>query len=337
MTSSRGPLAFLVLAFAALVATPTVRPASAATWRSLGPPGATVTALARSETVPGRVYAGIVDGGVFRSDDGGVSWVPARGGLTAVTVHALAVDPSSASTVYAGVESGLYKSEDGGVSWTFHDQGLPVLAGTGEAAAVLALAIDPSSPETLYAATGVGVSKSTDGGLTWALLGTGLTSPSVRRLAQVSQGPDLLYAATDGGGWVLGLDPPPGREGGSAAGAPPPVGPILTSPEFPGFRFQVRITSGGGEVQPVRQEASCLPETICVSGAVPGRSEIFLRIVGPKPNGRLWPTIVKFTTSQVEVWIEQTATNTSRYYRLAPARPGVDELPGLFDRDGFPP
>ena len=618
MTPSRGAHAVLVLAFATLVSLPIVRPASAATWRSLGPPGAAVTALARSETAPGRVYAGVVDGGVFRSDDGGASWSAATAGLPnggggPVLGWRLALDPAAPSTVYAASEDGVYRSDDQGQSWHpvhaafsrargaetalalpggavlvglsdfvdglwdgllrspdegatwatvrdgFAALGLDELvpdprntgvlhalsfdgrvwrspdagadwsaAGGGLDGVVLYdLAIDPAQPDRLYASTqdspsgvslyrsldggaswqaagaglpccyprlapdparpaaawalplpatrlyrttdggahwtplgalpvgstfvpgdlevdplddstlyllgsepgppfcgascaedlllrsgdggatwtqldlpassnaalvrpdpvqpdvvyledgstlyrsddrgeswqalaeaplltdlridplrpGVlyqatvqaGVLRSADGGLTWAPLGAGLPSPSVRRLALVSRGPDLLYAATDGGGWVLGLDPPQGGAGGSGAGTPPPVGPILTSPEFPGFRFQVRITSGGGEVQPVRQEASCLPETICVSGAVPGRSEIFLRIVGPKPNGRLWPTIVKFTTSQVEVWIEQTATNTSRYYRLAPARPGVDELPGLFDRGGFPP
>jgi len=59
--------------------------------------------------------------------------------------------------------------------------------------------------------------------------------------------------------------------------------------------------------------------------------------VGPKPNGRLWPTLVKFSTSRIEVWIEQLATGELRYYELRGARPGFDELPGLFDRHGFEP
>lgn len=60
-------------------------------------------------------------------------------------------------------------------------------------------------------------------------------------------------------------------------------------------------------------------------------------MVGPKPNGRLWPTLVKFTTSTVEVWIEQLSAGMVRYYRLEGATPGSSELPGLFDRGGFPP
>lgn len=71
--------------------------------------------------------------------------------------------------------------------------------------------------------------------------------------------------------------------------------------------------------------------------ADPGRAEVFVRVVGPKPNGRLWPTLVKFTTSTVEVWLRQQRTGEVRYYRLEGASPGVDELPGLFDRVGFAP
>lgn len=98
----------------------------------------------------------------------------------------------------------------------------------------------------------------------------------------------------------------------------------------------MRITGGGASFTG-HQEPQCIPETLCVSGQVPGRSEVFLRVVGPKPNGYLWPTLVKFSTSRVEVWVEQKATGEIRYYDLAGAAPGVDVLPGLFDRHGFMP
>lgn len=71
------------------------------------------------------------------------------------------------------------------------------------------------------------------------------------------------------------------------------------------------------------------------AAAVPGRSELFLRVVGPKPNGYLWPNLVRFTTSTVEVWIEQLSTGELRYYRLPGASPGSSDLSGLFDRTAF--
>ncbi|MGD2116265.1 MAG: hypothetical protein PVG07_14515 [Acidobacteriota bacterium] len=123
----------------------------------------------------------------------------------------------------------------------------------------------------------------------------------------------------------------------STATPEPPAGDWLTDADFPDFRFKARITPAGGTPRPVRAETECIPETLCISGAIPGRSELFVRIVGPRPNGRLWPTLVRFSTSLIEVWIEQRSTGTIRYYRLGAATPGNDELPGRFDREGFVP
>ena len=116
----------------------------------------------------------------------------------------------------------------------------------------------------------------------------------------------------------------------------PPDGPWLTTPALPKFRFKVRITSGSQQIAG-SLEPDCVPETLCVSGAVRGRSEVFVRIIGPRPNGFLWPSITKFTVSQVEIWIEQTATNRLRYYRLPAQGPADMSLPGLVDREGFQP
>lgn len=112
----------------------------------------------------------------------------------------------------------------------------------------------------------------------------------------------------------------------------------LSSREVPGFRFRVQILPGAG-AQPIhgRMEDRCLAETLCVSGALAGRVEVQLRVVGPRPNGKLWPTFVKFTTSTVEIEVEQTATGETRTYTLEAAGPGEDVLYGLFDREGFDP
>ncbi len=117
---------------------------------------------------------------------------------------------------------------------------------------------------------------------------------------------------------------------------PPPVPPIGLD-RFPGFAFRVRI--GGDEPAPRigTEDPVCVPETLCVGGALPGRSEVLVRIVGPKPNGYLWPTVVRFTTATVELWIEQLATGRARYYRLPGPGPSSSELPGFFDRTGFEP
>lgn len=110
---------------------------------------------------------------------------------------------------------------------------------------------------------------------------------------------------------------------------------FVSHPNVPGFQFKVTIR--GATTIAGRLEPTCLPETVCVSGAIPGRPEVLLRVVGPRPNGFLWPTIVKFTTSEVEVVVRQNSTGQTQTYLLAGAAPGFDELTGLFDRTGFLP
>ncbi len=147
-------------------------------------------------------------------------------------------------------------------------------------------------------------------------------------VTDLDTGKRATYATTDGSPFAFGDRQPFAPD--------PPDGPWLETPEIPDFRFKARVTGGNGEV-PVRQESECIPETLCLSGAIPGRSELFLRMVGPKPNGFLWPNIVKFSTSQIEVWAEQLSSGVMNYYLLEGASPGSDELTGLFDRTGFTP
>jgi len=147
------------------------------------------------------------------------------------------------------------------------------------------------------------------------------------------------YGQYNGGEWRrITRDAPAALLGirAEASDVTPPDSPWLTTSALPGFRFKIRITSGAQQIAGV-QEKDCVPETLCVSGAVRGRSEVFVRIIGPRPNGFLWPNLVKFTTSQVEVWIEQLSTGRLRYYKLPAQGPADTSLPGLVDREAFEP
>ncbi|HEY4596818.1 MAG TPA: fibronectin type III domain-containing protein, partial [Thermoanaerobaculia bacterium] len=110
----------------------------------------------------------------------------------------------------------------------------------------------------------------------------------------------------------------------------------LTTSAIPNFRFRVRIFNTSTPIAGVK-ESDCIPETLCVSGAVPGRSEVFLRVIGPRPNGYLWPTIVRFTPSRVEVDVQQISTGITKTYVLPAIPPDSDDLTGLQDRTGFLP
>jgi uncharacterized repeat protein (TIGR01451 family) len=117
----------------------------------------------------------------------------------------------------------------------------------------------------------------------------------------------------------------------------PPDGPWLTSPELPGFEAKVRITPPGGDGIAGAAEPACIIESLCVSGALPGRPEVFVKVIGPRPNGKLWAQISRFTPSAVEVWLRQIATDTIRYYRLDSVAPASDDVSGLQDRGAFDP
>ncbi len=114
---------------------------------------------------------------------------------------ALALDPTSPSTVYAGTAGGgVFKSANGGGSWSAANTGLPTESVVG------ALALDPTNPSRVYAGTGGGVFKSTDGGGSWRAVNFGLTTPRVAALALDPTNPTRLYAGTIGGG-VYVLEP----------------------------------------------------------------------------------------------------------------------------------
>lgn len=293
-----------------------------------------VQELVQAPSNPDVLYAGtLLFGGpdparVCRSVDGGVAWECTAVGF----VTALAVDPRDASVVLAAVQSGdanhppivtrIERSLDGGVSWSQIAPAFP------EGVAATDLAFDPRNAETVWLASlGGGVFRGTDGGASWTPVNRGLMHPDVNELAFDPSG-RVLAAATRNGLFRFSTTGGP---------APPAGADWLHDAAVPGFRVKVRIDQGGGATIPGTKAPVCIPETICVAGALPARAELFVRMVGPKPNGRLWPTLVKFSTSRIEVWIQQLSTGELRYYELRGASPGVDELPGLFDRSGFLP
>src|SRR5262249_40661345 len=102
---------------------------------------ATVYAATQSTICSGRFCAGGFD--VLKSTNGGASWTSVLQGCCA-----LAIDPSSPATLYAGVGTGyrVVKSTDGGATW--NPTGLTFTSDN-----VQALLIDPVTPATLYAGT----------------------------------------------------------------------------------------------------------------------------------------------------------------------------------------
>jgi photosystem II stability/assembly factor-like uncharacterized protein len=167
-----------------------------------------VFALAIDPQSSSTLYATTFSQGVFKSVDGGQSWIAVNTGLTSPDVRAIAIDPQTTTTLYAGTGytdprnfRGVFKSVDGGSNWIA--VGLDGLSISG-------LAVDPQTPTTLYVGVdrsavvdgtqGPGVYKSTDSGMSWTAMNNGLTTPSVLSLATNPQIPSMIFAGTAGGG-----------------------------------------------------------------------------------------------------------------------------------------
>jgi photosystem II stability/assembly factor-like uncharacterized protein len=115
------------------------------------------------------------------------------GGPEGGSIYALAIDPATPQTIYAGTGSGVYTSTNGGTTWNAMSSGLPTTL-------VSTLAIDPATPQTIYAGTvGDGVFKSTNGGTSWAAVNSGVSSTNPSALAIDPTTPQTVYAGTGGG------------------------------------------------------------------------------------------------------------------------------------------
>ncbi|MCZ6506893.1 MAG: glycosyl hydrolase, partial [Acidobacteria bacterium] len=154
-------------------------------WRSIGPfRGGRVTAVAGVIQDTSTFYMGATGGGVWKTEDGGVSWNNVSDGHFGTgSVGAIAVAPSDPNVVFVGMGEaairgvanshgdGVYKSTDGGASWTH--------LGLEETRHISAVQVDPRDPDVVFvAAQGYqgkatperGIYRSTDGGTTWELV-----------------------------------------------------------------------------------------------------------------------------------------------------------------------
>ena len=149
--------------------------------------------------------SGDVNGGVFKSTDGGATWAGASAGLPVYelagrrpysAMEALAIDPADPRTLYAApglilsAGGGVYKSTDGAATWSAVNSGLP------DSFFIGSLAIDPRNPGTLYLSSQGALYKSTDGGANWTAR---MAAFSGRKLAVDPQDSATIYAVGQSG------------------------------------------------------------------------------------------------------------------------------------------
>ncbi|MCG8460112.1 MAG: hypothetical protein MI919_27835 [Holophagales bacterium] len=163
-----------------------------------------LTAFTIDPVNPQTLYAGTFADRLYKSADGGATWVPSGEGLPKSLLGDVLVDPADPAVVYVGhvpvsqgdpgppTLPGVYKSLDGGASWSYASTGM------GGTRAIDDLAFDPRSSSTLYAVGtfSSAVRKSTDGAATWFVSGS-LPSISPSTLVIDPTTPTTVYAAGD--------------------------------------------------------------------------------------------------------------------------------------------
>lgn len=94
-------------------------------------------AISPNYSTDGTIFAGIwdiVNGGVYKSTNGGATWTLVNSGLTSTNVISLAISPnySTDGTIFAGTmgTDGIYKSTNGGTSWIRVGSDFPYADGT---------------------------------------------------------------------------------------------------------------------------------------------------------------------------------------------------------------
>ena len=171
-------------------------------------------------------------GGVYKSTDGGESWVQKIQGLDNTYASWVLIDSTSPNRIYTGIgglrssfsgstnqfyEGGIYSSDDGGDTWS----PLPLPDGVGTNV-FINMALRGTQQRTLYASaqvhgtdapTAYGLIRSRDGGQTWTIVNP--PGQTISGFDVFQQDPDIIYGhdlspsrrahkSTDGGDtWTM--------------------------------------------------------------------------------------------------------------------------------------
>ena len=188
----------------------------------------------------GHPYGPNEERGVFRSNDGGLTWQKVLYKDENTGAIDLAFDPTNAQTVYAvlwaarqgpweydnaysGATSGLFKSTDGGNTWQPLTRGLPTAA---DGLSRIGIGIAPSDPKRIYAwvtARTSGLYRSDDEGASWTQVNTERRvwgrGDDFANVRVDPANPDIVYAANtstyrskDGGRTFTAIKGAPGGD-----------------------------------------------------------------------------------------------------------------------------
>jgi photosystem II stability/assembly factor-like uncharacterized protein len=177
-------------------------------WRSIGPyRGGRVLAVAGVPGDPYTFYFGSVGGGVWRTTNGGQSWIPLWDKQPISSIGAIAVADSNPNVIYVGTGescirgnisygNGMYKTTDGGKTWTH--------IGLENTQHIARVVVHPHNPDLVYVAAfghaygpnpDRGIYRSSDGGKNWEKVLYKDEKSGGIDLAMDPHNPNVMFAA----------------------------------------------------------------------------------------------------------------------------------------------
>lgn len=127
---------------------------------------------------PNIMFVGAPSGGLWKSTDGGLTWLTNTDDLANIGVSDIAIDPVNPDNMYLGTGDGdggdtysigILKSIDGGNTWDTTS----FLWNVDDSRRISKILIDPINTQKIFAATTYGIYRSMDFGNSWILIKNG--------------------------------------------------------------------------------------------------------------------------------------------------------------------
>jgi photosystem II stability/assembly factor-like uncharacterized protein len=230
------------------------------TWLGPGNIGGRVRAILVHPATNSIMWAGGVDGGVWKTTNSGASWFPLDDFMANLAVSCMVMDPANPNVIYTGTGEGTYnvdavqgagifKTDDGGATWT-------QLASTANSSFfyVNRLAICPTNHLILLAATRNGIYRTIDGGTSWSQMNSTETldlqfDPTNGQCIASGWNGNAFYSADAGVTWLaaMGLPSPSGFVVGRVELAYAPSNPLIVYASEDNNSGEIYKSTDGGQ------------------------------------------------------------------------------------------
>lgn len=136
-------------------------------WQAIGPSTNDILDFAFNYVDPNIIYAASRDSGVFKTINGGISWIQINNGINDNFIRSIGVHPTNSNIILAGsFNNGLFRSSNAGNTW---NHVVDINDGT-----ILDISFNEYYPDTVFVAThNSGIYRSSDAGISWQNLSIG--------------------------------------------------------------------------------------------------------------------------------------------------------------------